>query len=137
MADLSNIELLRRGFEIYEREGAEGLLPLADPEIEIYTQPGLMNAGTDRGHEGFLRWSEQWLEAWEEFRIEPKEFIEVGGSIVVVPIRQAATGRGSGVRVGNDITYLVEIRGGKVTRFHVYQETEGALEAAKRLAAEP
>jgi hypothetical protein len=94
VADLSNIELLRRGFGIYEREGAEGLVPLADPEIEIYTQPGL-------------------------------------------PIRQAATGRGSGVRVGNDITYLVEIRGGKVTRFHVYQQTERALEVAKQLSAEP
>jgi ketosteroid isomerase-like protein len=137
VTESGNVELLRLGFEVYEREGIEALLPFADPEIEIYIEAGLGGAGTYRGHEGFMRSAEEWLEAWREFSLEPTDFIEVGGSIVVVPNRQVATGRGSGVRVEGEITYLFEFRRGKATRFHTYAEKERALEAAERLAAEP
>lgn len=134
-----NVDLIRVGFEIFEREGfsaVEALLPLIDPEIEVYTEPRLINAGTYHGHDGYLRWARQWMEAWEDFRMEALEFIEVGDSIVVVPLHQTARGRGSGVPVEMEIAYLLEVRDGKVRRFHLYESKEGALGAAERLATD-
>jgi hypothetical protein len=40
------------------------------------------------------------------------------------------------VRVEGDITYLIEFREGKCTRFHTYADTDRALQAAMRLAGE-
>lgn len=121
----------------FEREGPEALIPLADPEIEIFTEPGLINAGTYRGHDGYRTWASEWLDAWEEFRMEPLEFIEVGDAIVVVRLRQVARGRGSGVPVEMRIVYLVELRDGLVTRLHLYAEEDRALRVAEELNASP
>jgi ketosteroid isomerase-like protein len=131
-----NVELVRDGFEIVEREGPAALLPLADPEVEVYTAPNLANPGTYRGHEGFLTWAEEWLDAWERFRYEPLEFIEVSDELVVVPLHQVGTGRSSGVEVELDVAYLFEIRGGKITRVHLYADKPQALAAAERLVGE-
>jgi ketosteroid isomerase-like protein len=131
-----NVDLIRLGFTAYEREGVEGLLALADPEIEIFIEPTLAETGTYRGHEGLRYAGREWLEAWQDFRLEPTGFIEVGESIVVVPNHQVAIGRESGVRVEGDVAYLIEFREGKCTRFHTYAETDRALEVAERLANE-
>jgi ketosteroid isomerase-like protein len=132
----ANVELVRLGLAAYEREGVEGLLAFADPEIEIYIEPTLAGTGTYRGHEGLRHSGREWLEAWQDFHVAPTDFIEVGEYIVVVPNHQVATGRESGVRVEGDITYLIEFREGKCTRFHTYADTDRALKAAKRLAGE-
>ncbi len=133
----ANVELVRLGLEAYERQGLDGLLAHADPQIEVFIEPGLGGAGTYRGHEGLRRSGAEWLEAWRDFHLEPSEFIEVGESIVVVPNHQVGTGRESGVRVEGDIAYLFEFRDSKCARFHSYAETDRALEVAERLAREP
>jgi ketosteroid isomerase-like protein len=133
----ANVELVRLGLAAYERDGVEGLLAFADPEIEIFIDPALAEPGTYRGHEGLRDSGREWLEAWQEFHVEPTDFIEVGESIVVVPNHQVATGRGSGVRVEGVIAYLIEFREGKCTRFHAYADTDRALQVAERLANEP
>jgi len=131
-----NVERIKTVLGLFEREGAEGILPLADPDIEIYTDETLINTGTYRGHEGFLGWAAQWLEAWERFEMEPIDFIEVGDSIVIVPLHQVAQGKGSGLTVDMNVAYMFELRGGKVTRLHLYSTAERAVEAAEALAAE-
>jgi ketosteroid isomerase-like protein len=128
-------DIVRLGLEIFEREGPASMLPLAAEDVEVYTEPGLINAGTYTGHDGFMHWTEAWLEAWDDFRMEALEFIEVGDEIVVTPVRQIAMGKTSGVPVEQDITYLVQIRDGKVVRLHLYVDRERALEVARELAA--
>ena len=126
--------MLRDAFQVFEREGAEGLLRFAHPDLEIYTEPGLVNTGTYHGHDEFLMWSAQWMDAWENFHNEPKEFIEVGDSIVVVPLVQSATGKGSGIEVEMELIYLVEMREAKASRLHLYATKDRALEVAGELA---
>ncbi len=129
-----NVDLIRSGFEVFRREGPEALLALADPDIEVHAEQGLVNAGTYRGTDEFLRWQQRWLDAWEEFTAAPREFIEVSDHLVVVPLRQVATGKGSGIPVEMDINYLFEVRGGKITRFHLYADVDRAVAAARRIA---
>jgi ketosteroid isomerase-like protein len=128
-----NVDVLREAFEVFGREGAEGLLRFAHPDLEIYTEPGLINTGTYHGHEEFLAWSAQWMDAWENFSNEPREFIEVGDSIVVIPLLQKATGKGSGIEVEMELVYLVEMRDGKASRLHLYVDKDRALKVAEEL----
>jgi hypothetical protein len=65
-SESANVDLVRLGLEAYEREGPDALLSRADPEIEIFIEPGLANAGTYHGHDGLRRSAAEWLEAWRK-----------------------------------------------------------------------
>jgi ketosteroid isomerase-like protein len=131
----SPLELVRLGFEVFEREGPGAVLALADPDIEIYAAPGIQPTGRYVGKDAALRWTQEWFEVWEDFRMKPIEFIEASEGVVVVPLHQVAKGKGSGVEVEIDVAYLFEIRDGRVTRFHIYPDRDQAMSAAGRLGA--
>lgn len=138
VSESGNLRLVRLGFEAFQREGPgalSALAALADPEIECYAAPGVEPQGWYRGREAVLRWAEEWFEVWEEFHMEPTDFIEVTDEIILVALHQVARGKGSGVEVETDITYLFEIRDGRISRFHLYPETPQAFAAGERLAA--
>jgi ketosteroid isomerase-like protein len=122
--------LARRSIDAYNRGDVEALLEQLDEEIEVYTPPELPNAGTYRGHQGFLQWLDQWDEAWEEFRLEIERIDFVGDRCGVVTVRQFGRGAGSGVEVEMRIAQLYEMRGDKAARLHYYP-------IAKRLSRRP
>ena len=130
----SNTQLAAELLVAYERGDDDALRELIDPEGEIYTQPGLINAGTYRGFDGFKLWIAQWEEAWEEASYELGEMIEVGDSVVVVPVHIVARGAGSGLETDRVFAWLYEWRQGRVRRFHVYESVDEALGAARQLA---
>jgi ketosteroid isomerase-like protein len=110
----------------------DAVLELIDPdiELEIYTgRPDLPETQTLHGHPGFLENLGGLTEVFDDVRVEPEEFIEVGEELVVV-VYTAARGKGSGVMVENRVTHIWTIRDGKATRFRVYGNKEQALEAA-------
>jgi len=131
-----NLRLVMDGFAAYARGDEAALRGIFDPEIEVYADTEMLNAGTFRGWEGWRRWTSEWEEAWEEITYEPLETIDVDDSLMVVRVRVKGTGRGSGVEVTNENAYLFETRGGKCTRFHLYATREKALAAARRLSEE-
>src|SRR5918996_3387373 len=128
-----NTELTIEAFAANARGDEAALRGLFDPEIEIYAEPGMINSGRYLGWEGWLQWTRQWDDAWDEISYEPLEFLEVGGSVVVVPTRVVGRGAGSGVEIDRVFGYLYEIRDGKGVRFHTYGSKERALEAAAEL----
>lgn len=128
-----NVELVRLGLELFEREGPEALLPFAGDDVEVRSEGPVGDTGTYHGHDGFMRWSRQWLEAWESFRMETTNVVEIGDNIVVVFLHQFARGRASGVEVETDVAYLLQFHDGKVTRFHLHSEPDKALAAAREL----
>jgi uncharacterized protein len=126
-----NINLARRGYEALAAKNLEAVLELVDPEveIEIYTRrPDLPESNRLHGHSGFLENLNQLTEAFDEIEIEPEEFIEVGDELIVV-IRTAGHGKGSGIRVENRVAHVWTLRDGKATRFRVYGSKGEALEA--------
>ena len=129
-------ELARRGIDAYNRGDVEAVLEQLDEQIEVYTAPGLVNAGTYNGHDGFLQWLAQWSEAWDEFRLELERIDFVGEHYEVVSVRQFGRGAGSGVEVEMRIAQLYEVHHGKATRLHYYPDRDAALAAAERLSRE-
>jgi ketosteroid isomerase-like protein len=126
-----NLEVARAGYEAFQRSDLEGVLALTDPDVEIYLPTTLPNSGTFRGHEGYITWIGQWLDAWEDFRIEVLAMEPVGERHVVTTIHQSAVGRGSGIPVEMDIAYMSDIREGKVAALQMYQSREEAIRIAR------
>jgi ketosteroid isomerase-like protein len=132
----SNIELVYEVMAAYQRGDEETVQARIHPEAEIYGHPEIVNSGTYHGFDGFKRWSQEWDEAWDEISYEPREMIEVGESLLVVPVHITGRGVGSGVEIDSVFGWLWEWKEGRSTRFHVYPTVDIALEAARKLAEE-
>ncbi|MBN1528236.1 MAG: nuclear transport factor 2 family protein [Thermoleophilaceae bacterium] len=127
---LDHLDLARRGFETINSGDLDGLLELVADDIVADVPTGYANADTYRGRDGFRRMAEQWLEPWSSFHAEPLGFIEEGDA-VVVPIRQTATGRESGIEVEMELAYLMRVRDGKLIQWRLCRDTDEALEFAR------
>jgi ketosteroid isomerase-like protein len=126
-----NVELVRSAFEAYGEAGPEAAIPLLDPAVEVYSPPDVANSGTYHGVEGYLEWTRRWFDAWEEFEILPQAIEPVGEHCVIAICRQRGIGKSSGVPVEQTMTYMWEVRSGKVTRFHLYLSADQARQAAR------
>jgi uncharacterized protein len=133
MSNRSNVETVRRGYELYAAGDLEGVAGLFTGDAELADAGGLgvagTAAGTRYGPEGFLQASEEALEAFEDYRVEAEEFIDAGEA-VVVSVRIAGRGRASGAELEMRLAHLWVLRNGKVIRGEVYRTTEEALEVA-------
>jgi ketosteroid isomerase-like protein len=78
-----NVAIARSAIEAFNRGDVDAVLALAAPDVEVYAPPDSPNPGRYVGYEGYLRWSEQWLEAWETFTLD------------VLDIEPSATGTSS------------------------------------------
>jgi uncharacterized protein len=85
-------------------------------------------AGIYHGHEGVERFFREWLGAWDEYRVETREYVDAGDSVVLV-FSQSGIGRGSGVRTERDFFGVYDLRDSKVIRYRQYESREEALEA--------
>ena len=131
-----NIQRVNDLLAAYMRGDEDEVRDSIDPRAEIYGAPGLVNAGTYYGDEGFQQWIGQWTEAWAEERFELGEFVEVDESVLVVPAHITGRGASSGVEIDHVFGWLFEWREGRATRFHVYLTVDDALDAARSLIAE-
>jgi ketosteroid isomerase-like protein len=121
-----NIELIRRATEKFM--AGEPAWELLDPEVEIHDHD-IPDADVYRGHEGFVRWVSQWADAWEDFRMEPEEFIDAGDKVVLV-MRLFATGKGSGVPVERQDGIVYTMGDGRMVRIDYFNNRADALAAA-------
>jgi ketosteroid isomerase-like protein len=127
-----NVEIVRRGYELFSEGNLEGVMDLISDEAELPDAGGLglgdTAAGTRRGPDGFLQGSQDALDAFEDYRVEPQEFIDAG-DVVVVPVRISGRGRASGATQEVRLVHLWVLRDGKAIRNEIYRTTAEALEA--------
>jgi len=70
----------------------------------------------------------QYLEAWEYFRLEPREYIPVDDRVVVV-IHAFGRGRGGGVAIEHDLAHVWTFRDGLAVRHASFSGRAEALAA--------
>jgi ketosteroid isomerase-like protein len=87
------------------------------------------HSGVYRGREEARELFEGFLEAWDEFRWDPQEIVEVDESRVVVVNRIRMRGQSSGIEVDATGAQVWTIAGGKVSSVKIYQSKADALEA--------
>jgi len=127
------VELVKRGFDAFAREGWRALLPFLHPDFEAITPPEVaMEPDTYRGADGVRRYFESFEDAMEDIRfVTEGEFIDAGDK-VVVPFRLAARGRETGIEVEQPAVQVWTLKDGKALRVEIFATREQALEAAGR-----
>jgi ketosteroid isomerase-like protein len=129
------LELSRLGFEAFQRNDTEAVLAVLDSDVEVYSPPTLLNSGSYRGHDGYLKWLGAWLEAWESFAIEVTGMEALGERHAVIAVAQKAVGKGSGVPVEMDLAFMAEFDGERFTALHLYPTAADARAAAEQREA--
>jgi ketosteroid isomerase-like protein len=127
----SNVEVVRRLFELYASGGIEAALEVLDERLVIVIPPEMSaEPDTYRGHEGARRYFEGFDGMLEGISYEAVEMIPEGEHVLV---RAHLAGRGvsSGVEVGLDAFVVHTVAGGKVTRIVPYGDLESARESLR------
>jgi ketosteroid isomerase-like protein len=121
----ANIEIVGRLIDAWNRQDLEAALEAMHPECEVR---GIEVRETLRGHGGLAAGFRDWFDAFEEFTIEPEDFIS-DGDRVLVPMRQRARGKGSRLEIEQRFYQLFTLHDGLVFRFEEYSEEADAREA--------
>jgi ketosteroid isomerase-like protein len=124
-----NVDLVRRSIEAYNRRDFETMEALNDPDMELdWTASRGFQAGVYRGWEEVMGFYRNFLGTFEKVELEPERFIETG-DLVVVPNSAQIRGR-DGIETAAHSALVFELRGGRIARICLYQETKQALKAA-------
>jgi ketosteroid isomerase-like protein len=125
------VELAREGFKLWQRGDAEAFLSLIDPQVEwdlsAYPVPGVEPRGS--GVDGLVRMFAAYLSGWNEYRLEAKEFIDAGDTVIAMLHETVRVGDSSDT-LQRDVPYVWTFRDGRLCRFRVFQSKQEALEAA-------
>jgi ketosteroid isomerase-like protein len=125
----SNVEIVRRAYEAWNRGDFDAAAEVLDPQIEWQMPSNIPDAGTYRGPDEDRRRLEEFLEAWDEFTVDVEELIDEGDR-VIARIRYGGLGSGSGIEVrgASADTHVWTLRDGRAIRLEMRGGTE---EAAK------
>jgi ketosteroid isomerase-like protein len=125
-----NLEIVQRGFEAFNRDGIEGIIPLIHPDFEATTPPDLASEpDTYRGRDGVRRWFRSFDEVMDQIRWDARGFRQVGDR-VVVEFTLRARGKTTGLDFGQDAVMVWELRDGKAIGLVLYPTLDQALAAA-------
>jgi ketosteroid isomerase-like protein len=127
-----NLEIVQRGFEAFNAQGVEGIIPFIDPDFEATTPPDLASEpDTYRGPDGIRRWFNSFFEVMDEIRWDAREFHEAGDR-VVVEFTLRARGKTTGLSFGQEAVMVWTLRDGKAVQVDLYSTLDEALEAAAK-----
>ena len=135
MASEGSFDLVRRGYEAFNRGGAGAVRDFLDPEIEYHEDPGFPEAGVYRGRDAVLAYFESFGEQFEAHVFEIEELIDAGdvfegGENVLMLARQRVVGKGSGAEIELAGSFIWTVRDGRVVRGQAWLDREEALKAA-------
>jgi uncharacterized protein len=124
------VEMIRRGYEAFNRGDVDESLTIFDPEVvwHTYIVPG-PGGGTYHGHEGVR---ELWSDArriFGDFKNIPEQMFDAGDRVVAF-VRVEGVGTKSGAPVEARIAHVHTLRDGRVACVDSYEDREEALRRA-------
>ena len=114
-------------YDAYNRRGTEAILPFVDPAVEWSDPPEWIDGGREHGHEGVRRGLARWTRQWDEYRIDPVDFIDAGLGRMLVGCRQRGRGEGSAAVVESDLFMVWTLDNAKVVEMRMFFDREEAL----------
>jgi ketosteroid isomerase-like protein len=125
-----NVALARQLYDAWNRGDLALIGEHLTDDFELRPFLGFLDVDeVYRGKEGWERFADSWLEAWEAAPIEIERIEDLGERLLVL-LTFNATGQGSGVSVPMKFGQLVTVRDGRVASLVVIEGWERALEAA-------
>jgi ketosteroid isomerase-like protein len=124
------IEFARRGYEAFNKDGVEAILPFLEPDIEWINEHPVPMRGTYRGHEGVRRYFKELTALFEDLRLEPEEFIPVGNEYVLIFQRVRGRGTRTGVEGAQPVATLWKVGRLGAAQVRLFYDRATALDAA-------
>ena len=121
--------VVRAVFAAFAERDVERVLELIDPEVEFsaMTSDYAGRTGPYRGHEGIREYFRDVALVWDDLRLTPRGFREVGESIVVTGRVNA---RSAARIVDGSTGWVWRVRDGRVVYGRVYPSAADAEQAA-------
>ena len=121
-----NVEIVRRGFEVWNAGDMDALHELYDPGIIWRPAEGWPEPGPYAGREAVMRELEQLRETWDTDSFELiSDFIDVGDRVAV---RFIWEGAGHGPESNIEATGLSTVRKGRIVAFEFFWDHAEALD---------
>jgi hypothetical protein len=125
----SNLQIVLGGLELWNQSRLEEALEVVHPDLVWVPGPLLPDVDdVYHGHEGLLRFWEEFAGGFESMTLEPVRRAS-GGDEVVIEAHFFARGR-QGIDVDVTAYQRYTMRGGKLVRFQAYASWEEPLAAA-------
>jgi uncharacterized protein len=132
----SLVELVRRGYESWNRGDRQWVLEHMSPDVEWITPPEDPEPGTYRGYEGLERFWAQWRAAVGQLRLEPQEMVDAGDRVVVVA-RRSGTGEMSRLDISDRVVQVFSFEGDTCVRVHETYDRDEAMRWVEQEGTEP
>jgi ketosteroid isomerase-like protein len=123
------IDLVREGVEALDHGDIEALEQLFDPGLQYFSRLAATEGRSYDGHDGLRRYLVDIEDTFSSFEREVIEVHEIGGK-VLTRIEVHAVGRGSGLKIDQEIWSVMSFRGDCISRVEVFFEHDEALAAA-------
>jgi ketosteroid isomerase-like protein len=124
------VELVKAGFEAWNREDPSWVLEHMSPEVEWVTPATDPYPGTYRGYEGVQEFWLQWRNAVGRLRFAVEELIDAGEHVVVVA-RRSAHSQETGLAIADKIAQVFTFDEDDVCiRVEEFHGREAAVRAA-------
>jgi ketosteroid isomerase-like protein len=125
-----NLEIATQMFVWWNLTDREIETAAVDPEIEAHTPLSSTQGGPYRGYEGIQQWIADIDDQFEEWYSRPDEWRDLRDGRVLVLGELHMLGRESGIELDQPMGWLLAFREGKLIRFDVFADHQGALRAA-------
>ena len=126
-----NVNILRQGYEAFNRADIDAVMGLMDPEIE-WQEPdveGLPQRGTHHGPEAVANnVFGAVVGNWDNFQAVPDELLDAGERVVVLGHFEGR-GKASGKALDALYAHVWTLRDGKAVHFRAYADTVKVLQS--------
>ena len=123
-----NVEIVRNGFEAWDRHDYEAAASHFSPDVEIDVTDRVLNPAIYSGLDGAMRFRDEIAETWDEFHVEIEDVVAAGDEVVVL-VRSSGLGRASGAQVDSRAAWVAAVREQRITRLRLYRDRSQALAA--------
>lgn len=128
---MSNLEIIRHLYELFELGDAPGLLEWLDKNIVWTEAEGFPYGGTYTGHKDIVENVLKKLASeWDVYKVVPHEFLDAGNRIVVLG-NYSGVYRQTGKNMSAPFAHVWTVENGKATRFIQYTDTLKVSEALR------
>jgi ketosteroid isomerase-like protein len=124
-----SLDLLREGYEAFNHGSWESIVENFAEDFVARERAELPDPQEYQGVEGARQAFFESFRTFEDFRVEPLEYID-GGDWVVVVLLQRGRGALSGAEVAGEVVHLWRLRDGKIAGLFVFTTKDEALAAA-------
>ena len=126
-----DIAVVQAAYTAFADAGVEGFIEHWAEDLEHRAIEGAPDdRGPIRGRIALRAFIDDWIDTFDDFRIETLELIDADKGKVVAVLRFGGRAKLSGIETDQAFGVVFEIRGGKIARGREYANRVEALEAA-------